>query len=64
MVSKKTGVTDTDGLRVIGQEVLDITGEYGKMITFFNQVLKDKGLIFGLSKSDDKYAITIYEVTE
>ncbi|NLV92861.1 MAG: DUF4264 family protein [Firmicutes bacterium] len=62
MENSKVQTNEQDQLRVIGHEVLDISGEYGKMITFFNQTLKDKGLIFGLSKSGDKFAITIYEV--
>lgn len=60
----KTQAEEQKGLRVIGQEVLELSGEYGKMITFLNQVLKDRGLIFGLSRSKDKLALTIYEADE
>jgi len=52
------------GLRVIGQEVLELSGEYGRMITFLNQILKDRGLVFGLSKSGDKLSLTIYDTQE
>lgn len=57
-------VENGEGLRIIGQEALELSGEYAKMITFLNQVLKDKGLIFGLSKTGEKYLLTIYEVSD
>ena len=47
---------------VLAQDSFALEGEYYRLVTFLNQTLKDRGLIFGLSKQDDRLALKIYEV--
>lgn len=49
------------GLQVLAQETLDLQGDTSRLVTFLNQSLKDRGLIFGLSRtSDQRFLLTIY----
>jgi len=48
---------------IIGQESFKLEGDYHRLVTFLNQCLKDRNLIFGLSKKDSSLCLRIYEVT-
>jgi hypothetical protein len=62
----------TDGVRqpdaeepridVVGEERFALQGDVHLLITFLNKMLKDRGLIFGLTRPDDQFKVTIYEV--
>lgn len=49
-------------IRLIGQDSFAIDGDVHRLVTFLNQTLKDRDLIFGLSKQDDRLCLRIYEV--
>ncbi len=51
---------DHDKLMVLGQR--RFTGFTGyQVVTFLNQILKERGLIFGLRQLEDDYELTIYD---
>ena len=54
---------DDKDITVLAQDNFDLDGEYYRLITFLNQTLKDRGLIFGLTKQDERLSVRIYEVT-
>ena len=54
---------DEKDITVLAQDNFDLDGEYYRLITFLNQTLKDRGLIFGLTKQDERLSVRIYEVT-
>ncbi len=47
---------------VLAQDNFDLDGEYYRLVTFLNQSLKDRGLIFGLTKQEERLSLKIYEV--
>ncbi len=51
-------------IRLIGQDSFAIDGDVHRLVTFLNQSLKDRDLIFGLSKQDERLCLRIYEVVE
>lgn len=50
-----------EGLEVKSVIELEQNGELYKLVDFLNKNLKDKGVIFGLTKKDEKMMVTIYE---
>ena len=52
-----------DTLIVLGRTELELEGDYPQLVTFLNKTLKDKELIFGISrKANGRLCLTIYEV--
>ncbi len=47
---------------VVAQDSFELEGEHYRLVTFLNQSLKDRGLIFGLTKQDERLSLKIYEV--
>ena len=47
-------------LQLLGSESFR-TGEWYRVVTFLNQCLKDRGLVFGLVRAGDEYSIRIYQ---
>ncbi len=47
---------------VLAQDNFELEGEYYRLVTFLNQTLKDRGLIFGLAKQEERLSLKIYEV--
>lgn len=54
---------DHDKLITLGQRRFEGFVPH-QVVTFLNQVLKDRGLIVGLRKFDQDYEITIYDLTQ
>lgn len=51
-----------EGLQILASETLDLQGDAHRLVTFLNRALKDRGLIFGLSRTADRrLQLTIYE---
>lgn len=52
-----------DTLVVLGRTELELEGEYPRLVTFLNKTLKDKDLVFGISReANGRLCLTIYEV--
>lgn len=49
------------GLPIIGEQTFAIEGEVHQLVTFLNKMLKDRDLIFGLSREEGRYWITVYD---
>ncbi len=50
------------GLRALGRGEFDLQGEYSRLVTFLNQTLKSRDLIFGITRtSNGRLCLTIYE---
>lgn len=49
------------GLVVLGQAAFMLEGEVHQLVTFLNKTLKDRDLIFGLTRSEGVYSMTIYD---
>ncbi len=49
-------------VQLLAQDSFDLEGDYYKLVTFLNQSLKHKNLIFGLSRQDERLSLRIYEV--
>lgn len=48
-------------LEVIGSETFGLQGDVHRLVTFLNQCLKDRELVFGLTRVDDgRYRLTVY----
>ena len=48
-------------LEVIGSETFALQGDVHRLVTFLNQCLKNKDLIFGLTRVEDGvYRLTVY----
>ncbi len=54
-------VGEQEGLEIKAVLELDQNGELYRLVDFLNKNLKSKGVIFGLSKKEEKMNITIYE---
>lgn len=52
-------VTDEGHLHLLGSETFQATELY-RVVTFLNQCLKQRGLIFGLSRDGEVYSLRIY----
>lgn len=52
------------GLPVLGARTLRLEGEVHKLVTFLNQTLKDRGLVFGISKHPEGLRLTVYTTGE
>ncbi|GAB6151780.1 YpmA family protein [Desulfosporosinus burensis] len=49
-------------IELISSLRLGVNGELYKVVDFLNKNLKDRRLMFGLTKKDDKMMISVYEV--
>ncbi|HBW36690.1 YpmA family protein [Desulfosporosinus sp. BICA1-9] len=49
-------------IELISSLRLGVNGELYKVVDFLNKNLKDRRLMFGLTKKDDKMVISVYEV--
>lgn len=48
---------------LLGQATVAVTGETYRLVTFLNQTLKDRNLIFGLTRGSDGGAtFSVYQV--
>lgn len=57
----QSGPTQPIGLRLLASETLRLKGDCHKLVTFLNQALKGRGLVFGLSKAGpDALTLAIY----
>ncbi|MDI3541078.1 hypothetical protein H0A61_02528 [Koleobacter methoxysyntrophicus] len=54
-------MSDSGKLELIATKELPINNDLYKLIDFLNKTLKDKNLIFGLSKTKDSMIISVYE---
>lgn len=50
----------------LGQATFTLEGEVVEMVTFLNKTLKDRGLIFGITRNEGetRYTLTVYLVVE
>jgi len=63
MDHQQTNSSDRQGkIELIATQRIGVNGELYKVVDFLNKNLKDHGLMFGLTKKDDKMVISIYEV--
>jgi len=63
MDHQQTNSSDRQGkIELIATQRIGVNGELYKVVDFLNKNLKEHGLIFGLTKKDDKMVISIYEV--
>lgn len=63
MVNQQTNSSDRQGkIELIATQRIGVNGELYKIVDFLNKNLKDRGLMFGLSKKEDKMIISVYEV--
>jgi len=63
MDNQQTNSSDRQGkLELIATQRIGVNGELYKVVDFLNKNLKDHGLMFGLSKKEDKMVISVYEV--
>jgi len=63
MDNQQTNSSDRQGkLELIATQRIGVNGELYKVVDFLNKNLKDHGLMFGLTKKDDKMVISVYEV--
>ena len=49
-------------LELIATQRVGANGELYKVVDFLNKNLKEHGLMFGLTKKEDKMVISVYEV--
>lgn len=49
------------GLPVLGRGSFSLEGEVHQLVTFLNKTLKDRDLIFGLTRSEGVYSLTVYD---
>lgn len=63
-MSSESQAYDEKRIVVLAQDMFSPEGDYHRLVTFLNQTLKDRGLMFGLSKQDDRLVLKIYEVSE
>ena len=55
--------TDRQGkIELIATQRVGLNGELYKVVDFLNKNLKEHGLMFGLTKKEDKMIISVYEV--
>ncbi|MDR3602213.1 MAG: YpmA family protein [Desulfosporosinus sp.] len=63
MDNHQTNSSDRQGkLELIATQRVGVNGELYKIVDFLNKNLKDHGLMFGLSKKEEKMVISVYEV--
>ena len=63
MDDQPSNPSDRQGkLELIATQRIGINGELYKVVDFLNKNLKDYRLMFGLTKTEDKMVISIYEV--
>ncbi len=51
---------DHERLQVIGERLFDAF-QPGEVVTFLNQTLKNRGLIFGIRRVGDGYVFVVYD---
>lgn len=49
-------------IELIATQRVGVNGELYKVVDFLNKNLKEHGLMFGLTKKEDKMIISVYEV--
>lgn len=54
-------MTDSEKLELKATLKIEVNEEIYKIVDFLNKNLKDRNLIFGVNKSEDKMTISIYE---
>ncbi|MDR3540007.1 MAG: YpmA family protein [Desulfosporosinus sp.] len=60
---QRTNSSDCQGkIELIATQKVGVNGELYKVVDFLNKNLKDHGLMFGLTKKEDKMIISVYEV--
>jgi len=52
---------EKEQLKILGQKEFDKDAELYKVIDFLNKSLKQKGLIFGVTRKNSKMTVSIYE---
>lgn len=63
MDNQQTNPSDRQGkLELIATQRIGVNGELYKVVDFLNKNLKNHGLMFGLTKKEDKMVISVYEV--
>lgn len=63
MDTHHTNSSDRQGkIELIATQRIGVNGELYKVVDFLNKNLKDHGLMFGLTKKEDKMIISVYEV--
>lgn len=63
MDDQPTNPSDQQGkIELIATQRLGLNGELYKIVDFLNKNLKDRGLMFGLTKKEDQMIISVYEV--
>lgn len=51
---------ERNGVPILGARTFRLEGDVYKLVTFLNQTLKGRGLIFGMSKHPEGIQLTIY----
>lgn len=54
---------DHDRLQLLGERLFEAF-EPGQVVTFLNQTLKGRGLIFGVRRVRDGYELMVYDALE
>ena len=50
-------------LNMLGRDEFELQGEYSRLVSFLNRTLKERDLIFGITRTDEgKLCLTIYGV--
>lgn len=62
MSEEKSKLTPPERLTVLASKKIAGHPELYKIIDMCNRTLRDRGIIFGLSKSGEEMTVTIYEV--
>ena len=63
MDHQQTNSSDCRGkIELIATQRVGVNGGLYKVVDFLNKNLKDHGLMFGLTKKEDKMVISVYEV--
>lgn len=61
-MEEKLPAAEEARIEVVGEGTFAVEGDVHLLVTFLNKMLKDRGLIFGLSRSEGAAKVTIYEV--
>lgn len=60
--AETTGVQGEARIDVLGEGSFAVEGDVHLLVTFLNKMLKDRGLIFGLTRARGEAKVTVYEV--
>lgn len=62
MSDSKKAPSKDDQLLLIASDILALSGDVHRLVTFLNRSLKDDGYIFGLRLADDeRYQLSVYK---